>query len=108
MRIPIYIVSLFLRFASGEGWAADIDETATFLIKVGATKYEVARGIKEMLDNRRWTEHFNFVVIVFKKPDDKSGSTYFSCDKKGVSCYAMGIERVFALATLMKSSFQFY
>ena len=61
MRVQIYLILLIQ--AVQAGWADDIDETAEFLIRVGATKYEVAAGLREMLTNRKWTRSFNFLII---------------------------------------------
>ena len=57
------VIFCFLVKLVFSGWVTDVEETANFLIRVGATKYEVARGIQEMLHNRKWTDFFNFLVI---------------------------------------------
>ena len=59
MRVIFYML---VKLTLG-GWVADVEETANFLIRVGGTKFEVARGIQEMLHNRKWTDFFNFLVI---------------------------------------------
>ena len=61
-QMRVHIILLLLSQALA-GWADDIDETAEFLIRVGATKYEVAWGLREMLNNRKWTNSFNFLII---------------------------------------------
>ena len=52
-------------------WIEEVGEVARFLVRYGATKREVALGIREMLENQNWTATANFLVLVF------SASRYF-------------------------------
>ena len=96
-----------LKILSASDWKTDVARVSEFLIKYGATKWEVTWGIKEKglkkmkpqthtvfavfkiskketLQNAGWAENSNFLIISYKSTPGKS---YFRCNQGENACF---------------------
>ena len=94
-----------LKLISASDWKTDVARVSEFLIKYGATKWEITWGIKERdlaelhlrqkelsykiskketLQNAGWTDNSNFLIISYKSTPGKS---YFRCNQGENACF---------------------